>query len=283
MTDTFKAYFIEGFVSAIGLLVFCFGFVRMRKYQLIRDTPQSKIRSMAIGLVEVSGSVVPQERLTSPLSHTDCVYYRYTIQEYQESRDSDGKTVSSWVTIADVDKRVPFFIRDETGQVIVEPKSAEITLASKKVFFREASREGIVAGITKTFQHVTDTIHALQEGKKMEEILTAEISTEGLVLIEQKGLLRRNSRVGDREYTEYYIEPNALLYVLGSAANRGAETSELMIHKGENEPTFIISDKSEKGLLRRLLLETWLCFVFGGLFFTIGVMILLKTLNIFAP
>jgi len=90
-----------------------------------REHPTSKIRSLAMGLVEIYGqALAPQgNNLKSPFSNKDCVYYKYTVEEYRQQ----GKH-KRWVTVLSGDKIRPFYVRDETGQVLVDPASAKIDI-----------------------------------------------------------------------------------------------------------------------------------------------------------
>jgi hypothetical protein len=47
------------FVFLIGIALFTLGLYFYKKKQLIADTPTSKIRSIAMGLVEIFGQVIP--------------------------------------------------------------------------------------------------------------------------------------------------------------------------------------------------------------------------------
>ena len=52
------------FMFLIGIALFAVGLYFYKKKQLIADTPTSKIRSIAMGLVEIFGQVIPiKERL----------------------------------------------------------------------------------------------------------------------------------------------------------------------------------------------------------------------------
>src|SRR3990167_4562284 len=88
------------FVSAagffFGIWLFFKSFTWFRQKKLIENTPTSKIRSMSMGPVEIFGGVSPSEYgvIKSPLTGNDCVYYRYSVEEYRSS----GKH-GSWVTI----------------------------------------------------------------------------------------------------------------------------------------------------------------------------------------
>lgn len=118
-------YIISGILTVAGIGLLGYGFNLMHKYRLIKDIPRSKIRSMAMGLVEVHGTVECDNPMKTPFSANDCVYYRYEIQEYRRhtSRDSKGRTRTTyrWDTISRGERSIPFFGRDETGKVYVNP------------------------------------------------------------------------------------------------------------------------------------------------------------------
>jgi hypothetical protein len=48
--------------SGIGIALMAYGFSRMKRYMLIKDTPTSKIRSMALGLVEINGGALSKDQ-----------------------------------------------------------------------------------------------------------------------------------------------------------------------------------------------------------------------------
>jgi hypothetical protein len=57
------------------------GVNRYRQRSLIADTPTSKVRSLAMGRVELQGTVEPiGETFTAPFSNDECVLYRYSIE-----------------------------------------------------------------------------------------------------------------------------------------------------------------------------------------------------------
>ncbi len=257
----------------VGLGIFFFGFNRMHKYRLIQDTPRSKIRSMAMGLVELHGNVFADKHITSPFSRTECVYYRYKIEEYRKhtTRDSEGKTKTTykWETVASGDRRIPFFAKDETGSVYVDPDDAEFNVQVKKVFLQRA-------GIFGAFGTIINTLKNWDSNDES----SMDDSTWGLTPIDTKSHMSFGNNVGDRKYYEYYVEPDDNLFVLGTAANSSTAQDGVLIRKGENEPTYIISDRSEKELIGSLKWSMIGAFVLGGIFFIIGIVILLSFMEI---
>jgi len=116
-------YAIAGFFA--GLYYFIKGFSWLKQKRLIENTPTSKIRLIAMGLAEIYGEVVPikENLFKSPFSVKDCVYCKYTIQELQSS----GKS-SRWVTIKSDVKTEPFYLKDDTSAVLVDPKGAAVEI-----------------------------------------------------------------------------------------------------------------------------------------------------------
>ncbi len=253
-------YIAGGIIDAIGIGVFAFGFNRMHKYQLIQDTPRSNIRSMAKGLVELEGKATASKPIIAHFSQTPCVYYRYTIEEYQEkvSKDSKGNstTTREWVSVASDEQRTPFTLADSTGTVPIEPGGSECNVSLKKQFIQRA-RIGL---------SITQIINTIKNNSS-----TATATTQlGLIPLESTTLFE-NPQIGDRKYSEYYIEQHAPVFVIGTATITPAGTQ---VKKSENESTFIISDKSEKELLKSLKWQMLSFFAIGGLLVIGGVLIM---------
>jgi hypothetical protein len=109
----------------VGVLLFTYGFVLFKEKRLIENIPRSKARSAAMGLVEVAGRAEPFALLKSPLTATDCVYYRFKVEKYVRS----GKN-SHWRVINQGSSTHFFYIYDETGRILVDPVEAELHLAT---------------------------------------------------------------------------------------------------------------------------------------------------------
>lgn len=104
-------------LAAVALLWSGFHFVRLKRR--IEDTPTSRIRSLAMGLVEIHGNALRKYALVSPLNQSPCVYYR--LRKYK--KDNRNR----WTLVSDKDSRhVPFLIDDGSGQVIVDPAGATV-------------------------------------------------------------------------------------------------------------------------------------------------------------
>jgi hypothetical protein len=125
-----------GILAAIGvgagLVLLVQGFSGYRTAARIGDTSTSRIASLAIGEVRVSGVVeAAGVTLVSPLQSVDCVYYRSSI------RASDGDIER---TVLEDERAVGFRVRDDSGDVRVFPRGAAFDVPD--TFDEGASMDG---------------------------------------------------------------------------------------------------------------------------------------------
>lgn len=125
--DTFE---FAAIVYLAGCFFFVRGFAKFRRLQLIRNTPTSRVRSLAMGAVELYGEVVERDDvLKSPFSGEDCVMYKYKIEEYRRSGDD-----YDWVTVDAGRSGVPFLLDDGTGRVIVDPEGISLNIPRDELY-----------------------------------------------------------------------------------------------------------------------------------------------------
>jgi len=105
-----------------GPWAFFQGFRALRIRQLIRNTPTARVRSMAIGLVEVNGVAVPRSRVAAPFSGRPCVWWGVEIQTLASKSRSGTR---SWNTVHKASSGHPFYLKDETGVALVYPEGAD--------------------------------------------------------------------------------------------------------------------------------------------------------------
>ena len=225
----------------MGVALFFQGFSKFNLSRLIENLPTSKIRSLAMGLVEVKGEVQKHKKLLhAPLTNLECVYYDMSIMRYQKKGKGSG-----WVTIRDDKAFNSFFIKDETGRVLIEPKNADVVL-------------------TPVCKHETGI------GKPpLPEYLEAYAMQHQLPLKNFMGLPERLL------FTEYVIRPAAELYVLGTAktnpnvadVNRGKDVEDLIIGRDSDnmyQGIYYISDKPEKDVIRKVKMDGIVFIVIGA-------------------
>lgn len=238
-------------VCCIASLAFIFlGFKERYRYTLIKDTPRSKIRSLAMGLVEVHGRVKAGKILYSPFSRSQCVYYRYRVEEYTEHTrtDSDGnrETYYTWDTIDSGSDHVHFYAKDETGEVLVNPAYADYNISLKRMFYQD---------------------RGLWRGRG------------DLVPVDPNRFHFYTASEGDRRYYEYFLEPNETLFVIGTATFSGFRDGKAQIQRGKDEPTFIISNQGEARVLSSFQMKMTLFFALAFVFIIVGTMVLMFSMS----
>jgi len=217
----------------VGIYFFFKGFKWLKQKKTIENIPTSKIRSIAMGLVEIFGKIIPAKKQTivSPFSNKKCVYYKYTIEEYRKT----GKS-SHWVTVKKNEQSVPFYLKDNTGKVLVDPTNAKIEIPKDFEYNSHLMRNPPIT--VKKF---------LSQNKLSHSFLG----------------LNKTMR-----YREYFIEPGEELYVMGTAGDNPyventtstKNEEDVMIQKGNNKQFYYISDKSEHEVLKNFRWK-----IFGGL------------------
>jgi hypothetical protein len=106
-----------------GIFSFVQGFRLLERRHLILDTPFSRIRSASMGMVELSGLAIGPYTMVAPLSARPCYYYRTLVWEWKRQ----GKS-NEWVKVAAECMHLPFFLDDNTGRVLVDPRGAELDI-----------------------------------------------------------------------------------------------------------------------------------------------------------
>jgi hypothetical protein len=200
-----------------GLVVFFWGLRCFQRKRLMQNTPTSKVEAVALGLAELCGRAVPQRTLQSPIEQLPCVYWRYKVEEFRTS----GKS-SHWATIDSGEERVPFYLEDETGKILIVPNGATID-------------------IPKDLQ---------VEPPKFP--LRSELSPCIFAFAEQKGIELDGVFTTRKRFTEWMIAPGDPLFVFGSVVapeGQPAEPTKIgdrIVCRDRAGDFFFIADKSAR-------------------------------------
>ena len=216
-----------------GPILFYRSFRDMRTRRLIQNTPTARIRSMAMGLVEINGGVVSHSMQSAPFSGRPCAYWELDIAT-QNRR--------GWTVVHRNSSGHPFYVRDETGLALVYPKGADC-----KVRF----------GVSETCLGISLPPCYAQ------------------YMDDQQLALRHLWRLSNMRFRERLLEDGQKVFVLGSAEPRARaldvsddqalestgtddvrgrriralhDETVAVVRRGQNEPTFIISQESEREL-----------------------------------
>jgi hypothetical protein len=254
-----------------GLFWFFKGFRVYREYRVLADTPEIPIRSIPMGLVEIHGKAKGEQIVTSPVTKTPCLFYKVDIERWV--KDKDGGHWAHAKTDAD---GVKFYLEDGTGKVLVDAHGAEYDLLQTAKL--ETGR-GLGRSLGRALWGKGDpalTTGAAATDAELFAYAQSMVSRGGFSFSLDAGSLLGNLASGavslggggsDRyRLTEYLIVPEHWYDLTGTCMenpNPKDEHDRNLITKGQNEPTFLISWRSEKeiesALRRRAALH-----IFGG-------------------
>ena len=296
-------------LSSIGLILGIFwffkGFAFFWKYRIIADTPLAPIRGVAMGLVQIRGKAVGEKTLTSPISNQACFLYKVDIDRWSAGRGGSGR----WSHyLADV-VGVNFYLEDESGRVLIDPLDAEYDLhetckseVSKSEYamlgqmWKTEEQPGSIPGLPVSQTDLRSYVRQVESGVYTGLSRGKDWPARGAVkprrvkprrgimywfnllfnsfLVAQQGPLAVDygHSPGDYRLTEYCISPEEMYDITGTCTpNPGAKegSDQQLITKGANDPTFLISNQSEKDLENTLRGRARL-HIFGGGLLAVG-------------
>lgn len=267
MSSSFDAdvWAVIGFGA--GLFWFFQGFRVYRKYRILADTPEMPIHSIPMGLVEIHGKARGEQLVPSPVTKTPCFHYKVDIERWV--RDKRGGHWSHAKTDAN---GVRFYLDDGSGKALVDARGAELDLIQTT---RRDTGGGL--SISNLFGRSDRAPAAGALVSNSELLAYAESVASGASSFSfdagslLSGLTRGGLALGagsSNRYrlTEYCVLPDHWYDVTGTCTENPQARDDHdrnLIVKGQNEPTFLISWRSEKDLESRLRTRA-LLHIFGG-------------------
>lgn len=133
-----EAWALIGGGVVLSLLCLMYAFQLRSRERLLVMLPTVKTQGVFIGFVELKGTAEAPEPLGSYLAEEPCVYYTWDVSEHwsreveETYTDSDGKTrtrtttESGWKSVASGGEMIPFYLRDDTGVIAVNPDKAKV-------------------------------------------------------------------------------------------------------------------------------------------------------------
>jgi hypothetical protein len=184
-----------------GLWLFVRGFQLLQRKRWVEDTPVTKIAAAAMGQVKVFGKADGPYTLLSPLAGVDCYYYRTVAWDGRNAQDRRGVNRATETLFA------PFFVQDETGRLMIDPRGAELELPYE-----------------------------------YDEAISGESMSEGA-----RRFLRRHglSTGGDTTVSEYAIKPGDPLLVLGTLSEKHGMGDMAAPEAGGFRATYLSRDAAD--------------------------------------
>jgi hypothetical protein len=223
---------IIGAIIAAGCLTGAF--LNFRRKRIIDDLPTSRTQGVFIGLAELKGTAESDNPLTSYLIDSRCVYYDWHIDEHwsrtvtETYTDSKGthvrtRTESGWKTVAKGSQSIPFYLKDDTGLVLVVPDKAGIN--ANTAFDKTVGKDDSLYFGKGPAGEIAHSTHR-------------------------------------RRFHEVALPLHTALYVLGQARQR-QDIAAAEIAWDKNAPMFLISTRTEKQISRGYGGWFWFWWVFG--------------------
>ncbi len=131
----------EFWVCAVLLVIICgVSFFRtfslVHRKRIIEDTPTTNIRSASQGYVELvgHGHLIEGQPITSPFSGNTCLWYEYQVEK-QTTTSINYFRGYVWRTVRREASDSLFLLKDETGQCIIDPEGASVTVKDGYVWY----------------------------------------------------------------------------------------------------------------------------------------------------
>ena len=233
-----------------GVYYFFRGFRSLQRKRLVEGLPTSKIRSLAMGLVEVVGTAAGEPTVDAAFTLRKCFGAKCRIDRWQSDRRG-----GHWVKVHEEYLGVPFYVEDETGRVRVDAAGAELDLPCD---FDYDTKEGIGSFLSRFFGSADD--------KKQAALAEVTLPQRLKNFCESRNISTGWWSGSRMRYREYRIEPGNPIYVLGTAeylSNVQDEHERIIIRKGTRHKWFFVSEHSQREVLQTLGRQSWL-YTFGG-------------------
>lgn len=279
-----------------GLLLMTHGLVLFDRKRRVEDIPTSRIRSAAIGPVEIHGRARAGRPLRTPFSLMPCVWYDYRLV-IQEPGSGAALSPGGHVLLQATNARragrtevrtgssghVPFFVEDDTGRVEVDPRGALVEVSTRQTlhsipFAGAAVPPGARVVAHERYIPVDHPVYVLGELRVMalaEEEARRGLSEEIRALKADRVRLAAGDRNGDGAVDA--VEWEALVGELrrswqADRVQATGRTDRLVLAAGGPGSFFYITERSEKDVVGRfarravLALGGGAALVLGGLF-----------------
>ncbi|GAK57359.1 hypothetical protein U27_04324 [Candidatus Vecturithrix granuli] len=240
---------IGGILLVVGIILLVIYFSNKRKFEemytvetsttaALRDVWQGVADEIGAGSfeqkTEINGVIECDQPIESELAKERCVHYRMSVErnweedyeeEYTEKDPASGRMVRKTRrgtrkgsdSVANNSRSTKFYVRDETGTILVDPEGANIDV--EQVIDRFEPSSSVSRG-------------NISFGGRSFSIGTSRDSG-------------RRRTLG-YHFKEWLLPLNRRVYIMGSASDR---SGELMIQKPREKGKFLISLKSEEELI----------------------------------
>lgn len=282
---TREPLFLASALITGSLLFFALSFALFSLKRDVENVPVAKVRSMAMGLVELIGRTGQIYSLKAPFSGTECVHYSYAVFENR----GIGRAKGARLVEEGDSGPVPFTLEDGTGKVMVDPEGAYLE-GGVKQSFRDLDNSSPVGGLSRLRDDSWVVEKVIPPGHRITLLgcaqpgITASMEREKRVK-EKLGEIKRDKE----KLHEFDLDGDG--HVDGSEWDMGREkVSREIFLKGEKKEgnpfvsappgggVFYIGDGNEKSVTRGMGLKAAMFFILSILSLSGGIILLMKTI-----
>jgi hypothetical protein len=269
-----------------GPILFFRGFRDFRLHRLIQNTPTSRIRSMAMGLAEINGTVLQRSSVRAPFSNQPCAYWEVSIAIRVNQKHG-------WTTVYREASGQPFYVEDQTGVVLVYPKGSTCRVpptaeeeclgaTMPEIYSDFMAERRIRRRFLWGFSQMRFREHRVQEGEPVYILGSAEPRSQSRD-VSLADLSDRPFAVASADADAQTLKATgtdgAHHHATARASNVASRPERLrslhdrvvaVVRKGRNDPTFVISRDSEETLTLTLGLLTVVKLICGPLLTVFG-------------
>lgn len=254
-----------GIASVAGPVLFLRGFRDFRVRRLIQNTPTARIRSMPMGLVELSGSAEARSALAAPFSGRPCAFWEVDV--------STRTRRNGWTVVHRNASGHPFYLRDDTGLALVYPHGATcrmnagveeecLGISLPECYARYLAEQHLAlrglwrAGVLRFRERL------IESGQPLYVLGTATPRAHAIAISEGEGFAATGT--DDARATSLRALDDRVVGV---------------VRRGETERTFILSEQSERDLTLTLGLRSGAEMIGGPILALLGLGWWLMTLS----
>jgi hypothetical protein len=256
-------------LGAAGAVAIALGLRDLAFLQELQAVPEGKVRSLAMGPVEVSGRICSSAPVLARCAPVRCAWYRWEEQQKVTEYITDGQghnmRTTSWKTVASATfGEIPFQLDDGTGKVWVQPAGAEVEVESSttQLAFDRRLIEWLLPDGGQVFalgvaQHRTDRPTFQQ---RMHDRLAA-------LKQDPVALARYGVAAGGPPAQDVWDAVRAAVEkeVVAEVGTEQAEPDDVFIGAGKGAP-FLLVDRSRTEELKRLKYRALGGTIVGGLY-----------------
>jgi hypothetical protein len=251
-----------------GIALLAYGFVLLHRKRAIDNVPRSRLRSVAMGFAEVSGAARPRTPVMAPYSGIPCVAYRYLAEE-----EDDRDRRSGWRTVERGQSAEWFTLDDGTGTIVVDPDGADLLLGRDyRTIERAEGWFGRRRRYTEWRLHPGETACVVGTVRRIRSLVSEQRAAlhDRLREVKQDPArvaafdANRDGRLDTEEWGNVVRVVRREVAAEAAANEPARPVDELLLGKGEAEKTFLISDRSERDIVKTLAWKAGLLLLSGA-------------------